>query len=298
MADVGSVAHKYVTSRRKLGEFAQASAIANRMVLGKFAEFVGRDLPIEKVARRHVEKWVESLNISPNSKRCYLSDLRTFLAWCVEHDLIATNPAVKVKGPKARRPVPRALSAGDITKILECVDDDRARLIVLFGAQEGMRAAEIAGIRREDLNLAEWLVTVTGKGSKQREIPISEETRDVLCRYLLEHPGPTGPLLRDKRDPRKGISPPYVSKLASQFMYQAGVKFAAFDGRSTHALRHSAASHMLEHGAEIRDVSEYLGHSELTSTQVYLRRLRAVGVLRRAAAGRTYMPRARFEDTA
>lgn len=282
MGSVGALAHRYVTSRRKLGEFARASAVANRMVLGQFARFVEPETPIEVITRRHVERWLESLDISPNSKRCYLSYLRTFLSWCVERDHIGTNPAVKIKGPKVMKPVPRALPAVEITKVLAGLEDDRARLIILFMAQEGCRAAEVAGIRREDLNMAEWLVTVTGKGSKERELPISVETRDVLCRYLLEHPGATGPLLRDKRDPRKGLSPPYISKLAAQFMWDAGVKVAPYDGRSGHACRHSAASHMLENGAEIRDVMEFLGHAEISSTMIYLRRLRAVGVLREA----------------
>ncbi len=287
---IGSLGQSYVTSRTRLGEFAGCTPRQNRMVLRRFAEFVGRDTPVADLKRRHVERWLESLDVSPNTKRGYLSNLKAFFAWAVEHDHIPVSPAAKVKGPTPQPPIPRALPAVDITRVLALLESDRARLIVLFMAQEAMRACEVAGIRRENLDLADWLVTITGQGAKQRTVPVSEETRDVVCRYLLEHPGATGPLLRSEINPRKGISAQYVSKLAAQYMEEAGVKFAPYDGRSGHALRHSAASHMLENGADIREVGEYLGHASLTSTQVYLRRLRAAGPLRVAAAGRTYMP--------
>jgi site-specific recombinase XerD len=101
---------------------------------------------------------------------------------------------------------------------------------------------------------------------------------------------PQGPLIRSQIHPRRGISAEYVGKLAVQWMRAAGIKYAAFDGRSAHALRHTCASHMLEHGADIREVSEMLGHSGLQATQTYLRRLRAAGPLRKAAAGRSYLP--------
>lgn len=287
---IGDIGQRYVTSRTKLGEFAGNTPRQNRMVLQRFSEFVGRDTPVEAIKRRHVEKWLESLNVSPNTKRGYLSNLKAFFAWAADHDMIPVSPAAKIKGPTPQKPIPRALPAVDITRILVLLESDRARLIVLFMAQEALRAAEVAGIRREDLDLSEWLVTVTGKGAKQRTVPISLETRDVLCRYLLSHPGPSGPLLRSEINPRKGIGAAYVSKLASKYMSEAGVKFAPYDGKSGHALRHSAASHMLENGADIREVGEMLGHASLTSTQIYLRRLRAAGPLRIAAAGRSYMP--------
>jgi integrase/recombinase XerC len=287
---VGSLAQTYVTSRKQLGELASSSAIHNRMVLQQFSVWVGRELPITAVRRRHVEGWLEALDVSPRTKRIYLSCVRTFLAWCVSHDHLTRNPASGVIGPAALPPVPRALPAMDITAVLTVLTSDRDRLIVLLMAQEAMKAGEIADIRREDIDLINWLITITGKGAKQRTLPISEETRDVLCRYLIAHPGPTGALLRSHNHPALGISADYVSKLVAQWMREAGVKFAAFDGRSGHALRQSAAAHMLENGADIREVREYLGHASLHSTEAYLRRLRAAGPLRKAAGGRSYMP--------
>ncbi len=287
---VGSLAQSYVTSRKQLGELASSSAIHNRMVLQQFSVWVGREQPINAVQRRHVERWLETLDVSPRTKRIYLSCVRTFLAWCVAHDYLTRNPAEGVAGPPPMPPVPRALRAVDITAVLSILDSDRDRLIVLLMAQEAMKAGEIADIQREDIDLVNWLVSVTGEGSRQRTLPISEETRDVLCGYLIDHPGPTGALLRSQNHPGLGISADYVSKLVGQWMRDAGVKSAAFDGRSGHALRQSAAAHMLENGADIREVREYLGHSSLRSTETYLRRLRAAGPLRKAAGGRSYMP--------
>jgi integrase/recombinase XerC len=289
---VGSLAQTYVTSRKQLGELAPSSAMHNRMVLQQFSVWVGQELPITAVRRRHVERWLEALDVSTRTKRIYLSCVRTFLAWCVSHDYLGRNPADGVIGPAALPPIPRALPAIDITAVLTVLTSDRDRLIVLLMAQEAMKAGEIADIQREDVDLINWLITITGKGAKHRTLPISEETRDVLCRYLIAHPGPTGALLRSQNHPALGISADYVSKLVAQWMREAGVKLAAFDGRSGHALRQSAAAHMLENGADIREVRDYLGHASLQSTEAYLRRLRAAGPLRKAAGGRSYMPSA------
>lgn len=287
---VGSLAQSYVSSRKQLGEFASSSAVHNRMVLQQFSVWVGREQPITAVQRRHVERWLDGLEVSPRTKRIYLSCVRTFLAWCVTHDYLSRNPADGVAGPAPLPAVPRALPAVDITAVLTILHSDRDRLIVLLMAQEAMKAGEIADVQREDVDLINWLVTIAGKGSRQRTLPISLETRDVLCRYLIAHPGPTGPLLRSQNHPELGISADYVSKLVAQWMRDAGVKFAAFDGRSGHALRQSAAAHMLQNGADIREVREYLGHASLQSTEAYLRHLRAAGPLRKAAGGRSYMP--------
>jgi integrase/recombinase XerC len=287
---VGSLAQTYVTSRKQSGELASSSAIHNRMVLQQFATWIGREQPINAVQRGDVEQWLDALDVSPRTKRIYLSCVRTFLTWCVAQEHLTRSPADGVAGPAALPPVPRALPAVDITAVLTVLHSDRDRLIVLLMAQEAMKAGEIADIQREDVDLINWLVTVNGKGSRQRTLPISEETRDVLCRYLIEHPGPSGALLRSQNHPGSGISADYVSKLVAQWMRAAGVKFAAFDGRSGHALRQSAAAHMLANGADIREVREYLGHASLQSTEAYLRRLRAAGPLRKAAGGRSYMP--------
>jgi site-specific recombinase XerC len=260
------------------------------MILRQFSVWVGREEPITIVQRRHVERWLETLDVSPRTKRIYLSCVRTFLAWCVTHDYLVRNPAEGVSGPHPSSPTPHALRADDITAVLAILESDRDRLIVLLMAQEAMKAGEIAGIQREDVDLPNWLITVRGKGSKHRTLTISEETRDVLCRYLIAHPGPAGSLLRSQNHPGRGISADYVAKVVAQRMREAGVKYAAFDGRSSHALRQSAASHMLEHGADIRDVGEYLGHASLQTTEVYLRRLRAAGPFRKAVGARTYMP--------
>jgi integrase-like protein len=127
---------------------------------------------------------------------------------------------------------------------------------------------------------------VNGKGGHQRVLPVSDETWDAVLAYLREHPTTAGPLIRSYLNPHRGVNPAYISTLVGRWMSDAGVKQRSRDGRSAHALRHTAATDMLRAGAHLRDVQQALGHASLSTTQKYLPWV--VGSLKEAMSGRTY----------
>lgn len=288
-AGVYNTALRYVAERRKLGELSRASARIYWYSLTMFADHVGEQFPVNRLQRRHVERWLLSMDVAPGTLRQRLSALRVFCRWCVEHDLLKRDPTVGVKGPRRRRLVPRAIEGTTIGKVM-LEADERGQVAMLLMAQEGCRLAEVARMTIDNIDLDRRTVLVLGKGGHERILPLSDETAKAIDVYLTMYPaGPGMPLIRSYRHPSRGITPTRLGHLVTTWMRQAGVKQRAWDGKSAHAFRHSCACHMLDNGADPRDVQEYLGHQHLSTTSVYTVRAAAVGRLRTASEGRSYL---------
>ncbi len=153
-------------------------------------------------------------------------------------------------------------------------------LIVLLGVVQGMRRAEIAGQLRENIDLSGRVMLVHGKGNVERWLPVADQTHEVMSHYLAIIPGAVGPLIRSERHPSRGITADHLGRLVVQWMKDGGIKQHPFDGKSSHALRHTMAGATLDQGADIRDVQAALGHRSLQSTYVYLKRRQATSRLR------------------
>jgi integrase len=149
----------------------------------------------------------------------------------------------------------------------------------------GLRCAEVADLRIEDINEREATIHVTGKGGAQRMLPIPPEFAGHLTRWLDYRRRTPGPLIVST------LGGPYtansISDLVARWMRTSGVKVASRDGRSAHALRHTAASDISDGGAPLTAVQALLGHQHLSSTAIYLRRTRLED-LRTAMTGRDY----------
>ncbi|MEM9466807.1 MAG: tyrosine-type recombinase/integrase [Actinomycetota bacterium] len=217
-----------------------------------------------------------------------MSILRGFLDWCVAEKIIRANPvrelAVKVKVPQR---VPRALSAEDAATLWAHLPDARARCIAALGLQVGLRRAEVAGLVIENIDWSKRQVRVLGKGAKERVVPLTDEAVEAMSAYLEETPASSGPLIRSKIEPAKGIEPPTLGKMMTGYFRRAGLKHHPWDGRSMHALRHTAATDVLEECGDITVVRDMLGHSDVKTTQVYLRGTPS-DRLRAAMEGRRY----------
>lgn len=284
-----TAAIRYVDEKRRLGRIGKASARHYLYTLTGFADAIGNPA-VNRLNREHVEKWLLSLGeIAPNTARRSLSTVRNFAAWCVEHELLRRDPTVGMRGPRVPRTMPRNLATTDVANVLDVLDL-RGRAAVLFMVQEGLRAGEVVGLTTDALDLDRQIAFVRGKGGHEREVPVSDETLAAVAEYLAESPaGPGMPLLRNYERPTKPITVGHLSRIVSEAMLSVGVKQRPNDGRSAHALRHTCATDMLDHGADVREVQEMLGHANLSTTvNVYLRRQRARETLRRAAAGRSY----------
>ena len=218
--------------------------------------------------------WLDHHREKKSSVARKLSCLRSFYRYLVREGRVARNPAAEVRSPKQPKPLPRVLTKDDANALMEFPEGDqwaakrdRALLEVLYST--GARVSELVGMNLDDLNQADGLVRLRGKGRKERLVPIGEVALDALKMY-------------------RAALPPHASRLpphdAPVFLNHRGGRLTArsvgrlvarYSGRlvtgqiSPHALRHSFATHLLDEGADLRAIQELLGHASLGTTQKY-----------------------------
>jgi site-specific recombinase XerD len=282
------LADRYVFGRRKRGEVAAKTARNMECHLNSLARSFGKR-PLEQFTKRAIERWLETIGEhAPQTRRNMLGTVRGFCRWLVEEGIITSDPCDKV--PRIRRPrtVPRALPAADVAQLLAACPDQRARLIVALMVGCGLRCIEVARLNIQDYDPAARTLSLTGKGGHQRVLPIPDFVHHELTGYLNVAGIPMGgPVIRSSRIASQGLSACTISTYVSRWFQAAGIKHGPWNGRSAHALRHTAASDVLDGGADLRVVQEMLGHEQLSSTAIYLRRAH-IGQLREAMEGRDY----------
>lgn len=282
---LGDLAHAYVRGRVKRGEIVVDTARNHRSTLGHFAEVT--DVDPAKLRKRHVEKWLESLeHLAPSTRRNRLATVRTFCRWLYDEGHCPRDAARDIPRLREPRRVPRALSAEQVADVLRACPDSRARLCCLLMVQEGLRRGEVTKLQVGDVDITNRMLRVVGKGGNQRVLWMTDETTWALVDYLAEHRLVAGPLIRSTQFPTQGLHRETVSRIVRTAMEDAGVKRAPRDGVSPHALRHSCATHMLLNGAHILDVQAVLGHADLSTSQRYMPLM--VGTLESAMGGRRY----------
>ena len=215
----------------------------------------------------------------PRSTARLLSCLRAFYAACVQDGARADDPLALIQAPRLPRLLPKALSEAQVAALLEAPDvatpaglRDRAMLELMYAC--GLRVSELVGLPGTALNLRQGVLRVAGKGGKDRLVPLGEESRHWLERYMREA---RPVLLAGVRDPTRvealfiaaGGGAPTRQQfwaLVKRHAVAAGID----PGRvSPHGLRHSFATHLLNHGADLRALQLLLGHSSLSTTQIY-----------------------------
>jgi integrase/recombinase XerD len=203
----------------------------------------------------------------------HLSAVRGFYRFLLDGRHIARDPTEHLDSPRPARRLPRTLSIEDAAALVEAPDTsrpdgarDRALLELLYAC--GLRASEALGLRVEDVNFAAGYVTVTGKGNRQRLVPVGAQALDWVRRYLTT----ARPRQVRRECPalflnRSGASMSRQSlwNLIRRAARRAGIRAAV----SPHTLRHSFASHLLERGADLRSVQAMLGHVDISTTQIY-----------------------------
>jgi site-specific recombinase XerD len=286
---VRSAATCWVMARRKRGEISEISARDYLPRLDHFARSVGEDRKAARITRRHVEAWREQLaKLAPASQRAYWTTVRQWLRWLCDEGILPSHPMKDMPAPREPRSIPRALRREQVRSILECCDD-RTRLIVVLMVQCGLRRGEVARARIEDIDRAERVMLVHGKGGDERIVYVPAQALACIERYIaaLEGVGSgSGPLVRSHTQPWTGVTPETVGRAMSRVMMLAGVKQRPRDGVSGHCCRHTAATDMLRGGAHPRDVQQALGHAALATTERYFPLL--VESLESAMSGRTY----------
>ncbi|NLC70005.1 MAG: tyrosine recombinase XerC [Desulfuromonadaceae bacterium] len=199
-----------------------------------------------------------------------LSTLRSFFRFLVREGVVKSNPAELVASPRLEKYLPRVLTVDEIFHLLEqrygndlLSMRDRAIFELLYSS--GLRVSELTSLNLWDLDHAQGLVRVLGKGRKERIIPVGRRACQAIVDYLDLRGGPSDnqPLFLNHRGGR--LTPRSVERLLKQRLIQAGILKSA----SPHALRHSFATHLLDGGADLRAIQELLGHVSLSTTQKY-----------------------------
>ncbi len=179
----------------------------------------------------------------------------------------ADEEAEKLKPPKVPRSLPKALTREEVKRLLSAIPPTRKRdrLIVLLLYGAGLRVSELCNLRRKDVDLERNLIVVRGgKGAKDRVVPIPAFLGDAIRDYLESREDDSEYLIvEDRRRNKDRLSPKTVWHLLKKYGERAGVEV------TPHRLRHSFATHMLENGVDIRAIQELLGHSNLSTTQIY-----------------------------
>ncbi len=224
-----------------------------------------------------VVAWIERLRragLRASSVARRLSAARGLMRHLAREGMLARDPTEHVERPRATRPLPRTLSPEAVATLVEGADPaatrglrDRALLELLYAT--GMRASECLGLRLEDVNLTAGYVVCTGKGRKQRLVPLGEEAARWIRRYLAE----ARPRATRRRDCGRVFLNPGGGPLSRQSLWKIVRAAAARAGVarkvSPHVLRHSFASHLLQNGADLRSVQVMLGHADIATTQIY-----------------------------
>lgn len=199
---------------------------------------------------------------------------RTFTAWAFSHRLIASDVGQLLVSPRRKQAIPRVLSQEHAAEAIDALDGDepdrlRDRLVLELLYGSGIRVAELVGLDVDDVDRARRVIRVLGKGNKQRTVPFGAPAAEAVSRWLeLGRPAwvttASGPaLLLGRRGGRLD------QRAARSIVNRYTSQFAGPDGLSPHGLRHSAATHLLEGGADLRAVQELLGHASLATTQLY-----------------------------
>ena len=247
--------------------------------LAMLAEWAaGRSLDPGQLDRDALDQFLREVRgggRSPRSVARLVSCLRSFFRFLVRRGHRPDTPMDDVRAPRAMRALPRVLTMAEVDALLAAPDvstprglRDRAMIELLYAT--GLRVSELIGTRPSDINLVEGLMTTMGKGRKERLVPIGDEAVRWLVAYV-ERGRPA--LLRQRTSPRLfvnargGTGMTRVGFWKVLKVYARPLGFA--ERLSPHVLRHSFATHLLEHGADLRAIQMMLGHADLATTQIY-----------------------------
>lgn len=258
------------------------TVISYQTDLTQFATYLHADYELAEPARAthaFIRGWVVSLmeqHLDPRTVNRKVACLRSFYKFLLRTHQIDTNPMLRIKAPKMAKKLPEFVPEESLNRMLNSFEfeptfagiRDQLVLETLYGT--GIRLAELLGIADADIDLGARTVRVTGKGNKQRIVPLNSSLLLVLEKYRITRAvefGPTAatsPLLRtDKGEP---LYEKHVYRTVKRYLSQVSTSAAH---QHPHALRHAFATHLLGKGADLNAIKELLGHASLAATQVY-----------------------------
>ena len=254
--------------------------------LEQFIQFLAPDkktkLPdVTEIDHLTIREWLSSLHSDQKKKSSIarkLAALRTFFQFLVREQILELNPAKLVSTPKLEKKLPKHLSIEEAIRFIETPDPetelgkrDRAMLELMYAT--GVRVAELTTLNLADVDFSNQLVRVTGKRRKQRIVPFGEPASEAIRSYLGVRDKFLFNAPISKRDDEALFLNYQGTRITTRSVGRMVEKYiricAGMHNISPHALRHSFATHLLDSGADLRDIQELLGHARLSTTQVY-----------------------------
>lgn len=251
---------------------------AYRRDMAKFAAFAAkRGLGTAEVRREHVVDFLGSLyrrNLDSRSVARHLVTIRHFFRFSLTEGVIEDDPAANIESPKFRQSLPEFLSVEEVDRLLQQPDAtdivgirDKAMIELMYST--GLRVSELCGLRISDLQMDPGCLRCIGKGNKERLVPVGHKALEAVRTYLREA----------RKELSHGVASPYLFlnqkghklnriafwKILGEYGRRAGLRKAL----TPHMLRHSFATHLLDRGADLRSVQMMLGHSDISTTQIY-----------------------------
>lgn len=210
----------------------------------------------------------------PRSIGRLIASMRRFYRYCLRENLIQTDPTLQIESPKLPRSLPKSLNEQEVEDLLNAPDigsaiglRDRAMLELLYAS--GLRVSELVTVKVNEVSTQDGVVRVTGKGSKTRLVPMGEEAAEWITKYLKE----SRPEILQKRLSDALFVTARAEAMTRQAFWYLIKRYALQAGihkhMSPHVLRHAFATHLLNHGADLRVVQMLLGHSDISTTQIY-----------------------------
>ena len=267
----------YLKIERGLSENSITSYENDINKLKSFLNEKGKISPLN-VSADHIKEFVYNISkeVKANSQSRIISGLKSFYDYLLFEKLIKINPVSNIESPKLRRKLPSTLSIEEINSMINNIDKTKkeserniAIIETLYGC--GLRVSELINLKISDLYFEEDFVKVTGKGNKQRLVPVSEVNKQCINTYLINS---RTKLNIDSRSSdiiflnRNGykLTRAMIFTIVKSLSKKAGIKKTI----SPHSFRHSFATHLLENGADLKTIQQLLGHESITTTEIYM----------------------------
>lgn len=264
---------KYLDSLQFERKLSKNTVLSYQDNLNRFEEFISGK-SITEITKKDIEAYLKfNDSMAEKSRAHYITVLRNFYQFLVYEDLINKNPCETIKQPKISKSLPHYLTEEETYKLLSFPINtnydyrNKAMLELLYAT--GIRVSELVNLKLSNIHLDEDLIRVMGKGSKERICPISEVCEKYLRIYINEY---RNGLLKNKTSEYLFINN-FGNPITRQGFFKNLKQIAQKQGIekeiSPHTLRHSYATHLLAHGADLRIIQELLGHSDLSTTEIY-----------------------------
>jgi site-specific recombinase XerD len=272
---INELTEKYLSEIKNIRRYSDNTIKSYKTDLLEFVDYCNErsKTDLAEITEKFIKSYLMVLSEKDLDKKSIarkLAAIRSSFKYAFQNDVITENPLSFIANPKSARKLPEVISTNlilEIYKLADEVDKNPELVKVVFEMLYGcaLRVSELCDLKYSNLDLKKAQIRVLGKGNKMRIVPIGEKSLVILNDYLLKNPVNSydGYLIRSEKNDK--LYPRLVYRMINKYL----TKVSDLKKKSPHILRHSAATHMLDNGADLRAVKEILGHENLSTTQIY-----------------------------